>query len=118
LFGVGLRPVFWIYDDFAIQGQAGYNYVSNVRGYSDTAALGRSGSFGIFTIAPTIKPRGGYSTRPEIRLFGTYALWSHSLIGTTTPIAEGGNTTTNGSVPPYNHSNHGWLFGTQMEIWW
>ena len=69
LFGVGIRPVFWIYDNFAIQGQAGYNYVSNVRGYSDTAALGRSGSFGIFTIAPTIKPRGGYSTRPEIRLF-------------------------------------------------
>jgi hypothetical protein len=69
LFGVGIRPVFWIYDNFAIQGQAGYNYVSNVRGYSDTAALRRSGSFGIFTIAPTIKPRGGYSTRPEIRLF-------------------------------------------------
>jgi maltoporin len=117
LFGVGIRPVFWIYDNLAIQGQAGYNYVSNVRGYSDTAALGRSGSFGIFTIAPTIKPRGGYSTRPEIRLFATYAIWSNSLKGTTTPVGEGGNTSTNGSVPPYNHSNQGWLFGTQMEIW-
>jgi maltoporin len=117
LFGVGFRPVFWIYDSLAIQGQAGYNYVSNVRGYSDTAALGRSGSFGIFTIAPTIKPRGGYSTRPEIRLFATYAIWSNSLKGTTTPVGEGGNTSTNGSVPPYNHSNQGWLFGTQMELW-
>jgi maltoporin len=117
LVGVGVRPVLWICDNFAIQGQAGYNYVSNVRGYSGTAALGRSGSFGIFTIAPTIKPIGGYFTRPEIRLFGTFALWSNSLIGTTTPIAEGGNTTTNGSVPPYNHSKHGWLFGSQMELW-
>jgi len=24
---------------------------------------------------------------------------------------------TNGSVPPYNLSNQGWLFGMQMEIW-
>lgn len=117
LVGVGIRPVFWICDNFAIQGQAGYNYVSNVRGYSDTAALGRSGSFGIFTIAPTIKPRGGYSTRPEIRLFATYSLWSNSLKGTTTPVGEGGNTSTNGSVPPYNHSNQGWLLGSQMELW-
>jgi maltoporin len=117
LVGVGVRPVYWIWDNFAIQGQAGYNYVSNVRGYSGTAALGRSGSFGIFTIAPTIKPTGGYFTRPEIRLFATFSLWSNSLVGTTTPIGEGGNTTTNGSVPPYNHSKHGWLFGTQMELW-
>ena len=117
LVGVGVRPVYWIWDNFAIQGQAGYNYVSNVRGYSGTAALGRSGSFGIFTLAPTIKPRGGYFTRPEIRLFATFSLWSNSLVGTTTPIGEGGNTATNGSVPPCNHSKHGWLFGSQMELW-
>jgi maltoporin len=55
--------------------------------------------------------------RPEIRLFATYALWSHSLIGTTTSIGEGGNTTTNGSVPSYNYSNQGWLFGSQVELW-
>jgi maltoporin len=117
LVGAGFRPVFWISDNFAIQGQAGYNYVSNVRGYSDTAALGRSGSFGIFTIAPTIKPKGGYFTRPEIRLFATYSIWSNSLKGTTTPIGEGGNTSTNGSVPPYNHSTQGWLLGSQVEVW-
>ena len=117
LWGVGIRPVFWLFDNFAIQGQAGYNYVSNVRGYSGTGALGRSGSFGVFTIAPTIKPRGGYFTRPEIRLFATFALWSDSLIGTTTPINEGGNTTPNASVPPFNHSKYGWLFGSQVELW-
>jgi LamB porin len=117
LWGVGIRPVFWLFDNFAIQGQAGYNYVSNVRGYSGTGALGRSGSFGVFTIAPAIKPRGGYFTRPEIRLFATFALWSNSLVGTTTPINEGGNTTPNASVPPFNRSKYGWLFGSQMEIW-
>jgi maltoporin len=115
LYGVGFRPVFWLADNFAIQGQAGYNYVDNVRGYSGTNAFGRGGSFGIFTIAPTIKPRGGYFTRPELRLFATYSIWSNSLRGTTTPIGEGGNTS--GSTAPYNHSNQGWLLGSQMEIW-
>jgi maltoporin len=126
LYGVGFRPVFWVLDNFAIQGQAGYNYVDNVRGYSGTNAFGRGGSFGIFTIAPTLKPKGGYFTRPEIRVFATYSIWSSSLKGATTPVGEGGNTgittdysaVSNGSVPPYNHNqNQGWLFGSQMEIW-
>ena len=116
LLSVGVRPVYWFADNFAIQGQGGYNYVSNVRGYSATNAFGRSGSFGIMTIAPTIKPKGGYFTRPEIRVFATYSIWTNSLKGTTTPTGEGGNTS--GSGPPYNHGqNQGWLIGSQMEIW-
>ena len=115
-YGTAIRPVWWIADNIAIQGQAGYNYVDNVRGYSGTNAFGRGGSFGIFTIAPTIKPKGGYFTRPELRLFATYSIWSSSLKGTTTPVGEGGNTS--GSAPPYNgNTNQGWLFGSQLEIW-
>jgi maltoporin len=115
-YGVGLRPVWWIADNFAIQGQAGFNYVDNVRGYSGSNAFGNSGEFAVFTIAPTIKPKGGYFTRPEIRLFATYSIWSSSLKGTTTPTGEGGNTS--GANPPYNgNTNQGWLLGSQMEIW-
>jgi maltoporin len=124
LFGAGLRPVFWVSDNFAIQGSFGYNYVTNVRGYSETNAFGRSGSIGVFTIAPTIKPKGGYFTRPELRIFATYSIWSQGLKGSTTPVGEGGNTgittnysSSNSSVPPYNHANQGWLLGSQMEIW-
>jgi maltoporin len=116
-FGVGIRPVYWLWDDFAIQGQAGYGYVSNVRGYSGTGtAFGNHGNWGILTIAPTLKPKGGYFTRPEIRIFATWSRWSDSIRGTTTPIGEGGNTS--GASPPYNsvHTNQGWLFGTQAEI--
>jgi maltoporin len=115
-YGTAIRPVWWIADNFAIQGQAGYNYVDQVRGYSGTNAFGRGGSFGIFTIAPTIKPKGGYFTRPELRLFATYSIWSSSLKGTTTPVGEGGNTS--GASPPYNgNTNQGWLFGSQLEVW-
>jgi maltoporin len=115
-YGVALRPVWWIADNIAIQGQAGFQYVDNVRGYSGTNAFGNSGEFGIFTIAPTIKPKGGYFTRPELRLFATYSIWSNSLKGTTTPVTEGGNLS--GSSPPYNgNTNQGWLLGSQLEIW-
>jgi maltoporin len=115
-YGVGLRPVVWISDNFAIQGQAGFNYVDNVRGYSGSNAFGNSGEFAIFTIAPTLKPKGGYFTRPEIRVFATYSIWSSSLKGTTTPTGEGGNTS--GANPPYNgNTNQGWLLGSQLEIW-
>jgi hypothetical protein len=104
-------------DNFAIQGQAGFNYVDNVRAYSGSNAFGNSGEFAVFTIAPTIKPKGGYFTRPEIRVFATYSIWSSSLKGTVTPTGEGGNTT-NPSNPPYNgNSNQGWLIGSQLEIW-
>jgi maltoporin len=115
-YGVAVRPVWWISDNIALQGQAGFQYVDNVRGYSGTNAFGNSGEFGIFTIAPTIKPKGGYFTRPELRLFATYSIWSNSLKGTTTPTGEGGNLS--GSNPPYNgNTNQGWLLGSQLEIW-
>jgi maltoporin len=114
LVGVGIRPILWIWDDFAIQGQAGYNYIDNNRSAGNgLSSLGRGGSFGIFTIAPTIKPVGGYGTRPEIRFFATYAIWSHSLAQGA--VVSAGNNAS--SSPPYNgNANQGWTFGTQMEI--
>jgi maltoporin len=105
---VGVRPVYWISDNIALQGAAAFSYIDNVRVDSGSPAFGRSGQTGIFTIAPTIKPKGGFFTRPEIRLFATYAVWSNSLKGTS---ASGGN-------PPYSgNTNQGWLIGSQMEIW-
>ena len=80
VFTFGVRPVWWIWGPFALQGQAVYSYLSNVRD-PGVNAFGNSGSMGIFTIAPTIKPRGGYFTRPEIRLYATLAVWSDSLKG-------------------------------------
>jgi maltoporin len=112
----GVRPVFWLADNIAIQGAAAFSYIDNVRNGSGTftstgntgTAFGRSGEEGVFTIAPTIKPKGGFFTRPEIRVFATYTIWSNSLKGTS---ASGGN-------PPYNgNTNQGWLLGSQMEIW-
>jgi maltoporin len=136
LYTVGIRPIVWITDNIAIQGEAGWNYVDNVRGWQvngftgtganglpiprpgtmSPTAFSRSGNFLKFTIAPTIKPKGGYYTRPELRVFATYSIWSDSLRGATTPIQEGGNT---GGWTPSPYANgkaqDGWLIGTQVE---
>ncbi|MBV8141410.1 MAG: carbohydrate porin [Verrucomicrobia bacterium] len=107
---VGFRPVYWVADNIAIQGAASGAYIDTVRTQTGNA-FGRSGEYGILTIAPTIKPNGGFFTRPEIRVFATFAAWSNSLKGTS---ASGGE-------PPYSNPNgkatYGWLFGSQMEIW-
>jgi maltoporin len=116
--GAGIRPVFWLTDWFAIQGQAGWEYTDRDRSSSLSTfqpggpgtiakvttndTFGRSGNMGIFTIAPTIKPRGGFFTRPEFRVFATYAIWSKSLEGAI------GNT-------QYQNNDQGWVFGVQSE---
>jgi maltoporin len=114
--------------DLSAIGPRRWSYVDNVRGYQSNTnptvnpgtlsptAFGRSGNMGVLTIAPTIKPKGGYFSRPELRVFATYALWSDGLKVATTPIQEGNNL--GGFTPsPYanGHANQGWLFGIQVE---
>ena len=128
MYQVGARPVIWIMDNIAIEAQVYGVWADNVRGWAvnsnpnvhpgtlSPTAFGRSGEQGVFTIAPTIKPKGGFFTRPELRVFATYSIWSNSWKGATTPIQEGGNG--GGFTPsPYAnaHANQGWLIGTQVE---
>jgi maltoporin len=106
---VGTRPVFWLSDTFCIQGQFVGYYGDNNRGNSGLGAFGRSGEMGVFTIAPTFKPKGQFFSRPEFRLFATFSAWTNGWKGTTTQGAA-----------PYNNTgaNYGWMFGSQTEIWW
>lgn len=106
---VGTRPVYWLTDTFCIQGQFVGYYGDDNRGNSGTRAFGRSGEMGVFTIAPTFKPKGQFFTRPEFRLFATASFWSDSWKGSTTQ----------GAAPYANpNANYGWMFGSQTEIWW
>ena len=102
LVSAGIRPYYWLWGPFAIQGAAAFAYLSNNR--RTGAGFGDGGALGIFTIAPTIKPRGGFFTRPELRAFATFAVWSDEYQG-----AIGGT--------PYAEKNYGWLFGVQAETW-
>ena len=80
---------YWLWGPFAIQGSLAFAYISNNRDITGPA-FGEGGALGIFTIAPTIKPRGGFFTRPELRAFATFAVWSDELKGAigATPYAN------------------------------
>jgi maltoporin len=111
----GIRPAFWIADNIALQGQFSGQYESNNTSGSGYPGFGKNGWLGVFDVGPVIKPKGGYYTKPEIRFFATYAIWSDSLKGMATPIQEGSGGG-GGWAAPYNgNTNHGWLFGTQVE---
>jgi hypothetical protein len=111
----GIRPAIWLADNIALQGQFAGMWESNQDNSdaSGTPGFGaKHGWLGVFDFGPVIKPKGGYYTRPELRYFATYAIWSDSLKGLTTPVGEFSTP----FMPPYNgNTNHGWLFGTQVE---
>jgi maltoporin len=111
----GTRPAIWFADNIALQGQFSAQYESNNTSGSGYPGFGKNGWLGVFDVGPVIKPKGGYYTKPEIRFFATYAIWSDSLKGMATPIQEGSGGG-GGFASPYNgNTNHGWLFGTQVE---
>jgi maltoporin len=109
----GTRPAIWFADNIALQGQFSAQWESNTSAVSSGyPGFGKEGWLGVFDVGPVIKPKGGYYTKPEIRFFATYAVWSNSLKGTATPVQEFGTP----FMPPYNgNTTHGWLFGTQVE---
>jgi maltoporin len=111
-FQFGTRPAIWFADNLALQGQFGAQYESNNTNGSGYPGFGKNGWLGVFDVGPVIKPKGGYYTKPEIRFFATYSVWSDSLKGMATPVQEWGPP----FMGPYNgNTNHGWLFGTQVE---
>ena len=68
---------------------------------------GPEGVLGKFTLAPQIQPGRGHFSRPAIRAFVTYAVWS-------------GSDDFENSVAPvsYGTDTQGLSFGVQMEAWW
>ena len=83
-------------------GEAGYDSVKKSNG-ADRQWLAK------FTIAPAITGGKGFMTRPELRLFGTYAMWDDS--------ARGANIDS-GSLYRNTNKLSGITYGLQGETWW
>jgi maltoporin len=93
----GIRPVWHLDDYFKLQAELGYDKVK--------AASGENLNLTKFTIAPTIAAGRTFWSRPELRLFYTYAKWNDAAAAS---IAGGKfGTDTNGST-----------YGFQVESWW
>ncbi len=94
---LGARPVYHFNTYFSLAFEAGADYTNQEDG--------PEGVLGKFTLAPQIQPAAEHFSRPSIRAFVTYAVWSDQFEGGVAPIAYGTDT-------------QGLSLGVQMEAWW
>ena len=96
-FSMGVRP-FWHFSRyFSLVGEIGVDH---------TRQDGRlQGSLGKFTIAPQLSPRNQLLSRPALRAYFTWAVWSDDFTGMVAPHS-------------FPDSNNGISVGIQMETWW
>jgi maltoporin len=91
----GVRPIYHFNDRFSVALETGIDWAK-----SD--ALGTDGSLWKVTLAPQISRGGRFFSRPVIRPFVTYAIWSDDFKG-----RIGGSA--------YDNATHGLSYGIQAE---
>lgn len=94
----GLRPIWHFTDAFNLAFEGGVDWVSET-------ATGGGGTLGKLTLAPQLALGDGFFSRPVLRAFVTYAMWSDGLSGEVGGADYAGDTS-------------GWTWGLQMESWW
>lgn len=98
-YSVGARPVFFFTDRFSMALEAGIDWVN-----SDP--LHKDGHLWKVTFAPLQISRGEkFFSRPQLRVYVTYAGWSDDFKG-----SVGGT--------PYMEDTQGLSYGIQAEAWW
>ena len=96
---VGARPVFFFNDRFSMALEAGVDWVKS-------EPLGTDGHLWKVTFAPLVISRGEkFFSRPQLRLYVTYAGWSDDFKGFVGGI-------------PYADDTRGLSYGIQAEAWW
>jgi maltoporin len=114
-FGIGIRPAYHVTDYFKLQAEIGYQMAD-----FKTSTI-KDASFYKITVAPTLMPApgpgGAVFTRPELRLFATYAGWDK---GSQAQGIAGQSATCNAATTgsPFKCDTNGITFGMQAEAWW
>jgi len=103
-YSVGGRLVYAFTNHFRLNGEIGHDRVKPEG--QDARSLTK------FTIAPAIALDGGFWSRPELRLYYTYAKWNEAA---QTAAAAG---TALSSTGVFGTSTNGSNFGVQVEAWW
>lgn len=109
--GAGIRPMVHVSEYFKLQGEFGYNSWT-VKGVNGAADADASGLFKA-TIAPTLVAGGTYWSRPELRLFVTYASWNDAAQAAS--LANNGAGIASGA---FGTNKSGATVGAQVEAWW
>ncbi|MBB2495967.1 maltoporin [Aquipseudomonas ullengensis] len=104
---VGGRTSYAFTEEFKLVGEIGRDQVEAPDG---TRKLTK------FTVAPTWAPGGpGFWTRPEVRLYYTYASWNEAAQRSASMVAAGSALSDTGV---FGTDLHGSNFGVQVEYWW
>jgi maltoporin len=96
----GVRPIYQFLKHFGIELEPGLDYVNDRKNNIDSHLFK-------FTTALRITPATEFFSRPEFRLFATYAQWGKDFEGNP---AMGGT--------GFLNRRNGMNFGVQVEHWW
>ena len=104
---LGVRPTYAISEQFKLVTELGHDQVKAADG---TRKLSK------FTFAPTWSPKGpGFWTRPEVRLYYTYASWNAAAQRAANEFDAGSALSDSGA---FGSARHGSNAGLQVEYWW
>lgn len=104
---LGIRPSYALSEQFKLVTEFGHDQVDTTGG---TRKLSK------FTLAPTWSPKGpGFWSRPEVRLYYTYASWNGAAKRAANELAAGSALSDTGV---YGTAQHGANIGLQIEYWW
>ena len=104
---LGVRPTYAISEKFKLVTELGHDQVQAADG---TRKLSK------FTFAPTWSPKGpGFWTRPEVRLYYTYASWNAAAQRAANEFDAGSALSDSGA---FGSARHGSNAGLQVEYWW
>lgn len=104
---LGVRPTYAISEQFKLVTELGHDQVKAADG---TRKLSK------FTFAPTWSPKGpGFWTRPEVRLYYTYASWNAAAQRAANDFDAGSALSDSGA---FGSARHGSNAGLQVEYWW
>jgi maltoporin len=113
---IGARPIYHFSDLVSLAVEGGYQSLTPQNG-TDQDARTLAKVTPALIVHPAPGPGGAYFTRPELRVFLTYAKWNDAakrdgIFGQNTCA------TTSQSTGVYNCDDHGFTFGAQAESWW
>jgi maltoporin len=120
---VGVRPVWNVVDYFKLQADIAWQSLKPKVAYASGGPFSNTDTRNLFkaslapTIAPLPGPGGSYFTRPELRLFVTYASWNEAAQASGI-VNQGSCAGTGTSSSIFGCSTDGFTFGAQVEAWW
>jgi maltoporin len=120
---VGTRAAYHFSDYVKTSLEVGYTNLKPQKAYASGGPYTNEDERDLFkvTLAPTITPAPGpggkFWTRPELRVFATYASWNDAsqnagLAGGSAACVEDATTAT------FDCDTDGFTFGAQVEAWW